>query len=1080
MEYCRKKIEQLLRLKEVGENETKNETKNEATNGATDEINNFVTNKLLNDVVEIVKLTNKLPYTKSDDNNNNTERISNNEDINILKNSLLKIIYDLLIYSTNDKNKKKKLLENYENNTIPELGNEENYHIISSVLEEIVQRSEKFLNLFNLNDVDNVFSNLQNSKLDNNINDSVKLVNTNLEDETEKNNEIDSIYKNMINKNILQTSELNETNDVKKNDKNQKTKKRKKDNSNNNNNNNNNQNGSTNNNIIKENEHGKTKKKKLLLNNNSNNIKNSLAHLINNYAKYFIPRIHIKHNKLIDLEPKLIEAMKYQENIIKMKKKALLYNDQYKNNKLKDIKSIEIVNEIFKEKEIKDFETLSNVSEISEVDKNTIDDDKIEKHYNDMNSKSDLLILKEDIPINEYFFYKLLKKIDKKINKYCEKYNVIINNPYTFEINNLINMYINYDENVQKFLNIKKGLTKPININSKEYKIINNKNDLINMINTIKNTCDKISIINLIDYKNSYHGFTSLILIGTQDIDYIINVFNMFEDIYLLNEITTDSKILKITYNSENLILFFQKDFSIYFINIIDLLLCANCLNIKNSIPYLIFNYFNVNIGLTSITSVPLDKPLSLESIQIFRTHSHYLYNLFDYIITDLYYNYIFNRVKKENIDSTSIKVDKSDEDIISQKEHCIQNQGNYNYTLNLSNEINRIYNTNVYVNFEKIKFSDITPEEEKQGINIIKTMFIKSNEICLIKFEIQNENDNISKTKEKIKQIINTSYNTTCCDKLIENILIWRQKLSKKINLPNDNILNIHNIISIILNDSTSISNLKNNITPLNNIISENIESLFEVIVKSNINNNNLNIANTKSKKGNIFFYHNYLKNSNQNDHIPLENESNLISFCNHNNNNNDTELNSYDNYIIVPNMYFQSISNNATNKSGEKNDKNEINHLNKGDEMFALEKTFFSEYKNEQDDDNDDDNDNNDNDDDNDNNNSSNISSSNSSSNNFINHNLKCENYTSLSSLIISMNKIKEQMLNGNTSNNSGNNIKDEELKVKKDILKNKKKEGNNGNKNKQKYKSYNNQYNIKNKKGKISGKNILDEIM
>ncbi|CXI90974.1 exosome complex exonuclease RRP6, putative [Plasmodium berghei] len=1087
MEYCRKKIEDLLRLKGVEENEPTNEG------------SNFLTNKLLNDVVEIVKLTNKLAHTKSD--NNNIELMSNNENINILKKNLLKIIYDLLIYSTNDEKKKKILLENYENNTIPELGNEENYHIISSVLEEIIQRSEKFLNLFNLNDIDKIFSNFQNSKLnDNNTNDNavnklnflsqnndknrvehksntnvkleqkiendnINLVNTNSEeDEIERNNkEIDSIYKNMINIDILQTPELNEANDEKKNDKYQKTKKRKRDNHNNS------QNGNTNKNLIKENEHGKTKKKRFSLNNNSNNIKNSWSHLINNYAKYFIPRIHIKHNKLIDLEDNLIAAMKYQENIIKMKKKALVYNEQFKNNELNDIRSIEIVNEIFEEKEIKDFDALSNVSEISEVDKNTIDDQiekiyKVEKHYNEMNSKSDLSILKEDTAINEYFFYKLLKKIDKKINKYCENFNVVINNPYAFEINNLINMYINYDENVQKFLNIKKDLIKPININLKEYKIINNKNNLINMINIIKNTYDKISIINIIDYKNSYHGFTSLILVGTQDIDYIIDVFNIFEDIYLLNEITTDSKILKITYNSENLILFFQKDFSIYFINIIDLLLCANCLNIKNSVPYLIFNYFNVNIGLTSITSVPLDRPISSESIQILKTHSHYLYHLFDYIITDLYYNYLFNRVKKENIDSTSIQMDKSDKDAVSQnsdsdpddqKEHCIKNRGNYNYTLNSSKKISKIYNTNVYVNFEKIKFSDITPEEEKQGIDIIKTMFIESNQICLIKFEIKNENDNISKTKDQIKQIINTSYNTTCCDKLIENILIWREKLSKRMNSPTDNILNIHNIISIILNGAVSISNLKNNITPLNNIISENIESLFEVIVKSNINNTNLNIGNNKSKRGNIFFYHNYLENSNQND-IPPDNKSNLISFCN---NNIKSELKSYENNIIVPNMYFQSISNNDKNENSEKNDnyektKTDISHLNKGDEIFTLEKTFFSEnqndtnYKYEQ------------------------------NNNTFINYNLKYENYTSLSSLIISMNQIKEKILNECTTNKSINNIKDEQLKVKKDIFKNKKKEGNNDNKNKQIYKSYNNQYNIK--KGRMNGKNILDEIM
>ncbi|SCM04111.1 exosome complex exonuclease RRP6, putative [Plasmodium chabaudi chabaudi] len=1054
MEYCRKKIEELLKLKGVGEDEQ------------TNKASNFLMTKLLNDVVEIVKLTNKLPPTKSD-----------NEDINILKNNLLKIIYDLLIYSTNDENKKNILSENYENNTIPELGNEENYPIISSVLEEIIQRSQNFLQLLNLNDVDKTFSDSQSNQLNNDKNrldpksntnikfeqktksDHIALSNTNSDEEENEgsNKEANSIYKNMINIDNLQTTELNETKDAKKNDKNQKSKKRKKDN----------QNGNTNKNLMKENEHNKIKKRKLSSNDFKNNIKNSWSHLINNYAKYFIPRIHIKHNKLADLENNLIEAIKYQETIIQMKKKALLYNEKYKNNELNDIGSSEIVNEIYKEKEANDFDALSNVSEISEADKcdkeinNQIEKIfKVEKHYNDMVSKPDSTILK-DTTINEYFFYKLLKNIDKKINEYCEKINFIVDNPYTYEINNLINMYIKHDESVDKFLSIKKDLTKPININMKEYEIINNKNSLINMINIIKNTYDKISIISLVDYKNSYHGFTSLILVGTKDVDYIIDVFNMFEDIYLLNEITTDPKILKITYNSENLILFFQKDFSIYFINIIDLLLCANCLNIKNSIPYLVFNYFNVNIGLTSITSVPLDRPLVSEAIQIFKTHSHYLYHLFDYVITDLYYNYLFNRVKKENDGNASIQTDKYDDDGISQNgdsdhdeqtEDSIKNAGSHSHALNLSKQGSKIYNTNVYVNFEQIKFSDLTEDEEKQGVEILKTMFIESNKICLTKYEIKNGNDNILKTKEQIKQIINTSYNTTCCDKLIENILIWREKLSKKIDSPIDSILNIQNIISIILNGATSISNLKNSITPLNNTISENIESLFEVIVKSNINNKNLNIGNNKSKRGNTFFYHNYLENSNQND-ASSDNKSNLISFCN---NNAQNELNTYENNIIVPKMYFQSISNEDVSENDEQV-KSEISPLGNDDEIFTLEKTFFSDNQND-------------------------INYKYEKKNNsFINYNLKYENYARLSSLIISMSQRKEKLLNERRTKSFTNSIKEEDqLKVKKDIFKNKKKQANHDYKNKQLYKSYNNQYNIKNKKGSMNGKNILDEIM
>ncbi|CRG94692.1 exosome complex exonuclease RRP6, putative [Plasmodium gallinaceum] len=1098
MEHCSKKIEELLKDMIY-------------INSENDE-NNYLMKRLLNNVIQIVKLANRLSLNCLY--KNELDIITNNIEIKDLKNDILKIIFDLLLYSSNDKTKN--ILKISSENNFSILQN--NYHIISSTLEDIFSRSNdcfrffdienknksiftcKYLKNLSYKNVSNIYNNnlinenvplekeerisiksqssideekekekkkkkkkkkhkkmLNLNELEEKKNNSEhkEIINISEDEEDDNKEEIknNNIYNEVINiyndkenkeeknnfKNIINTEDENEDEDEKKENcyknnlkKNFESVKKNID-----------KNSKKNKNMLaKKNKKEKDyiKKKDILtFKDNLYKIQNSWIHLTNNYAKFFIPRILFKYNKLIDLDEILIEAVKIQEYYIEKKKLLLHYKECFRNNELK-YNSSEIIDKIFNDNEI---------NEILKIKKEEND------HINSNCSLESSSILKYNGIMDEEFFSKMLNKLHKDINKYYYRFNNL-RNPYEYEINNMIELYKKSDKDILKFLNVKYELTVPLGINEKKYEIIDNKDDLIKLIKIIKLEYDKISIMVKINYKNSYRGFTSLILIGTKDVDYIIDVFNMFEDIFLLNEITTDSKILKITYDSKNVILFLQRDFSVYLVNVIDILICSNYLNLKNSLSNLVYNYFNVSMNNIRSYSNFLTRPLTPDIINILRNTFHYLYYLFDYVKTDLYFNYIFNNYKnevdtnfkQEDLNNYNRKIITTENTNINEiinmkdfndKKNIINNEDSIGDNTICDNDI--INKKNIYVNFEKIKFYDLSEHEKKYGDEIIKKVFVDSNTVCLTKHEITDVCD-IIKTSEQIKKIIKNSYNSICSDNLINNILIWREKLSKKVDESPDNIINIHNIISIILNMPSSISSLKNNIVPLSNIISENIETLFEIITKTNM------------KKPNSHFYLNYIQNDTTNNNMREE-----ITPIKYYMNNKKINNENYKDSIILPNLYFQKICQEEKTESKEKNsnqvynrniiqdDQQNISYISKKG-MFALEKTFFSESE----DDNKLENKNNDN-------------------------NKKNENYVLLSSLINSMKERNEKMskLNQNKSNEK---IKTD-VATKKTIVKNKK---NNNIKNRKKNKiksiSYNQQYNIKRSKINYS-KNILDEI-
>ncbi len=68
----------------------------------------------------------------------------------------------------------------------------------------------------------------------------------------------------------------------------------------------------------------------------------------------------------------------------------------------------------------------------------------------------------------------------------------------------------------------------------------------------------------------SYLGFLCLMQISSRNKDYVIDVVELRSEIQLINEIFTDPKILKVLHGADFDVVWLQKDFGVFIVNMFD------------------------------------------------------------------------------------------------------------------------------------------------------------------------------------------------------------------------------------------------------------------------------------------------------------------------------------------------------------------------------------------------------------------------------------------------------------------------------------------------------------------------------
>lgn len=139
----------------------------------------------------------------------------------------------------------------------------------------------------------------------------------------------------------------------------------------------------------------------------------------------------------------------------------------------------------------------------------------------------------------------------------------------------------------------------------------------------------------------SYQGFTCLIQISTRNEDFIVDTIALRQYIHLLNEIFTNPNIIKVLHGSDNDILWLQRDFGIYIVNLFDTGQAARQLNYpKLSLSYLLDKFCDINVDKKKFQLADWRiRPLPNDMLNYARSDTHYLLYIHDRMQNELIEN---------------------------------------------------------------------------------------------------------------------------------------------------------------------------------------------------------------------------------------------------------------------------------------------------------------------------------------------------------------------------------------------------------------------------------------------------------
>ncbi|VDM07295.1 unnamed protein product [Wuchereria bancrofti] len=129
----------------------------------------------------------------------------------------------------------------------------------------------------------------------------------------------------------------------------------------------------------------------------------------------------------------------------------------------------------------------------------------------------------------------------------------------------------------------------------------------------------------------SFLGLTCLMQISTRQMDYIIDPFPLWNDMHILNEPFTDPNILKVFHGADSDIVWLQRDFGIYVVNMFDTYKAMRVLNFsKFSYQHLVQTCCNHTLDKKFQKADWRLRPLTVAHKTYARSDTHYLLHCYD------------------------------------------------------------------------------------------------------------------------------------------------------------------------------------------------------------------------------------------------------------------------------------------------------------------------------------------------------------------------------------------------------------------------------------------------------------------
>ncbi|GIY19961.1 hypothetical protein CDAR_583751 [Caerostris darwini] len=135
----------------------------------------------------------------------------------------------------------------------------------------------------------------------------------------------------------------------------------------------------------------------------------------------------------------------------------------------------------------------------------------------------------------------------------------------------------------------------------------------------------------------SFQGFTCLMQISTREEDYIIDTLALRNELFILNEIFANPKIVKVLHGADMDVQWLQRDFGVYIVNLFDTGQAARVLHFAHlSLAYLLKHYCKIDMDKQFQLADWRIRPLPEEMIKYAREDTHYLLYVYDCIKNDL------------------------------------------------------------------------------------------------------------------------------------------------------------------------------------------------------------------------------------------------------------------------------------------------------------------------------------------------------------------------------------------------------------------------------------------------------------
>eukprot|EP01025_Chloroclados_australasicus_P032592 TRINITY_DN3301_c0_g1_i3.p1 TRINITY_DN3301_c0_g1~~TRINITY_DN3301_c0_g1_i3.p1 ORF type:complete len:495 (-),score=25.88 TRINITY_DN3301_c0_g1_i3:17-1501(-) len=167
---------------------------------------------------------------------------------------------------------------------------------------------------------------------------------------------------------------------------------------------------------------------------------------------------------------------------------------------------------------------------------------------------------------------------------------------------------------------------------------------LVNTLQQLSQMCAELSVVDRIGidvehhHIHSYWGFTCLLQLSTGETDYVVDCIALHDHMGLLSDIFRNESIMKILHGGDNDVMWLQKDFGLYLVNVFDTTRAAAVIGrIKQiNLANLLKHYCNVETDKSYQLADWRIRPLTEAMMTYARIDAHYLCFLADQLACEL------------------------------------------------------------------------------------------------------------------------------------------------------------------------------------------------------------------------------------------------------------------------------------------------------------------------------------------------------------------------------------------------------------------------------------------------------------